>query len=235
MQGSSLYGPRMSLHGPRMRLRGPRVSLQGSRMGLHAPTTDLHGSIINLHKWAFIWPQGELARLQGEPPQLQWASMAPEWASMSSRQAYTTLTLVSKKKVIILATLNWYICTESIDSIRTPVRAKFRLFSRNCCPFRIVYEIQKNIGNIRNFEIRNFVNTLIRIRICGSMPLTNGSGSGSFYFHHWPSRCQQKKNFFKKLFCIVLFEGTFTSFFKGNKSKRSHKTVEIKVFHTIFA
>jgi hypothetical protein len=28
---------------------------------------------------------------------------------------------------------------------------------------------------------------LIRMRIRGSMPLT--SGSGSFYFHHWPSIC----------------------------------------------
>jgi len=28
----------------------------------------------------------------------------------------------------------------------------------------------------------------------------------------------------------LLFEGTFTSFFKGKKSKRSHKTVGIKVF-----
>jgi len=27
------------------------------------------------------------------------------------------------------------------------------------------------------------------IRIRGSMPLTNGSGSGSCYFRHWPSRC----------------------------------------------
>jgi hypothetical protein len=149
MQVSSLHGPSMSLHGPRMRLRGPRASLQGSRMGLHAPKTDLQGSIINLHKWAFIWPQGE-------PPQLQWASIAPEWASMSSRQAYTTLTLVSKKKVISLAMLNWCICTESIDSIGTPVRAKFRLFSRNCCHFRIVYEIQKNIRIIRNFEETKF-------------------------------------------------------------------------------
>jgi hypothetical protein len=36
-----------------------------------------------------------------------------------------------------------------------------------------------------------------RNRIRGSMPLTNGSGfgSGSVYFHHWPSRCQQKLNF----------------------------------------
>jgi hypothetical protein len=72
----------------------------------------------------------------------------------------------------------------------------------------------------------------IRIRIRESMPHTNGSGS--FCFHHLPSRCQQKTNL-KKFFCILLFEGTFASFFKGKKSKRSHKTVEIKVFLTIFA
>jgi hypothetical protein len=45
-----------------------------------------------------------------------------------------------------------------------------------------------------------------------------------------------KKLFFKEKFsCILLFEGTFTSFFKYKKSKRSHKTVEIKVFLTILA
>jgi hypothetical protein len=37
----------------------------------------------------------------------------------------------------------------------------------------------------------------------------------------------------KKFFCIFLFEGAFTSFFEGNKSKRSHKTAEIKFFLTI--
>ncbi len=36
-------------------------------------------------------------------------------------------------------------------------------------------------------------------------------------------------------FCLLLFEGTFTSFFKDKKSKRSHKTVGINVFLTIFA
>jgi hypothetical protein len=41
-----------------------------------------------------------------------------------------------------------------------------------------------------------------------------------------------KKNF---LHIRVPFEGTFTSFLKDKKSKRSHKTVEIKVFLTIFA
>jgi hypothetical protein len=45
----------------------------------------------------------------------------------------------------------------------------------------------------------------------------------------------QKIIFFTKFFCILLFEGTFTSFFKGKMSKRSRKTVEIKVFLTIFA
>jgi hypothetical protein len=39
----------------------------------------------------------------------------------------------------------------------------------------------------------------------------------------------------KKFFCLLLFEGTFTSFFKDEKSKRSHQTVGIKVFFTIFA
>ncbi len=38
-------------------------------------------------------------------------------------------------------------------------------------------------------------------------PRIRTNGSGSFHFHHWPSRCQQKTNK-KKFFCIVLFEGT---------------------------
>ncbi len=36
------------------------------------------------------------------------------------------------------------------------------------------------------------------IRIRGSMPLTNGSGS--CYFRHWPSRCQHKTNFLTQFF-----------------------------------
>jgi hypothetical protein len=47
----------------------------------------------------------------------------------------------------------------------------------------------------------------------------------------------KKQIFFLKLFCLLLFEGIFTSFFKDKKSKRCHKTVGvgIKVFLTIFA
>ncbi len=71
----------------------------------------------------------------------------------------------------------------------------------------------------------------IRIRTRKSIPLTNGSGCrfASCYFSQWHSRHQQK------VFCLLLFEGTFTSFFKDKKSYRSHKTVGINVFLTIFA
>ncbi len=62
---------------------------------------------------------------------------------------------------------------------------------------------------------------LVWIRPCP--PLTNGFGSGSCYFRHWPS-----------VFLLV-FEGTFTSFFNDKKSKRSHKTAGIKVFLPVFA
>ncbi len=47
-----------------------------------------------------------------------------------------------------------------------------------------------------------------------------------------------KKRIIKKSFSayyLKLFEGTFTSFFKDKKSNRSHKTVEIKGFLTVFA
>jgi hypothetical protein len=41
--------------------------------------------------------------------------------------------------------------------------------------------------------------------------------------------------FLIKFFCLLLFEGAFTAFFKDKKSKRSHKTVGIKVSLAIIA
>jgi hypothetical protein len=61
---------------------------------------------------------------------------------------------------------------------------------------------------------------LVRIRIRGSVPLTNGSGS--CYFREWTSRRQQNII----LFSLLFFEGTFSSFFKDKR--HSHKTVGIK-------
>jgi hypothetical protein len=44
-----------------------------------------------------------------------------------------------------------------------------------------------------------------------------------------------KKLIEKKISCVLLFEGNLTSFFKNKMSKRSQKTLEIKVFLTVFA
>jgi hypothetical protein len=40
-------------------------------------------------------------------------------------------------------------------------------------------------------------------------------------------------NYLFFIFLLITFEGTFTSFFKDKKSKRSHKTVIIKGFLTV--
>jgi hypothetical protein len=49
-----------------------------------------------------------------------------------------------------------------------------------------------------------------------------------------PAVTSTQKNV-QRFFCILLFEGTFTSFIKDKQSYRSHKTDGINVFLTIFA
>ncbi len=62
---------------------------------------------------------------------------------------------------------------------------------------------------------------LVWIRIRGSMPLTNGSGS--FYFHHWHSRCRQKTNF-KKVFLHITFWRYFYIIFRSEVKKKSQNS-----------
>jgi hypothetical protein len=85
-----------------------------------------------------------------------------------------------------------------------------------------------NMGFYAVFRIHDIL-VWIRIEIRGSMTLSNGSGSGfgsgSCYFRHWPN-----KKF--KFFCFLLFEDTFTSFFKDIKKSQ---TEGIAVFLTIIA
>jgi hypothetical protein len=88
----------------------------------------------------------------------------------------------------------------------------------------------------RKFLKRNFrpiFCVLFSYQCCGSATFCYGSEFGSCSFRHWLSRCQHKITVFSKFFCLLLFEGTFTSVFKDIKShKRIHKTVEIKGFLT---
>ncbi len=85
-------------------------------------------------------------------------------------------------------------------------------------------------------------------KCCGSMTFWCRSRSGSadpclwlmdpdsdpviYVIHHQGAN---KKLIKKKFFCLLLFEGTFASYFEDKKSKRSRKTVGIKVFLPIFA
>ncbi len=55
----------------------------------------------------------------------------------------------------------------------------------------------------------------------GSMPLTNGSGSAIFVTDLQDA--SKKQIFLHNFFCLLLFEGTFTLFFKDKKSKRVTK------------
>jgi hypothetical protein len=70
----------------------------------------------------------------------------------------------------------------------------------------------------------------IRIRIRGSMPLTNGSGSGFgiririLLISSLTFKTPNKNLILRKLFCLLLFEGTFTSFFKDKIQKKSENS-----------
>jgi hypothetical protein len=97
-----------------------------------------------------------------------------------------------------------------------------------------ISKIKSKKGDTKQYESRFFLLFLlddrrIRIRIhtydqcCGSMTFWGGSGSawihasnqwigsgfgsgsGSFYFRHWLSRCQQKTNFLIQLFLLMTF------------------------------
>ncbi len=108
-------------------------------------------------------------------------------------------------------------------------------------------------------ELREHLFTTDKVfhKCCGSITFWCGSGSGSGFADLclWLTEPEpdpdsdldadpdpsifiidlDKKLIYKKVFLLLLFEGTFTWFFKVKKSNSSHKTVEIKVFLTIFA
>jgi hypothetical protein len=72
-----------------------------------------------------------------------------------------------------------------------------------------------------------------RIRIRGSMPLTNGSGSGSCYFRHWPSRCQQKL-IFNTIFSAYYFLKVHLHHFSKIKSQKESSNSRNQGFSCYF-
>jgi hypothetical protein len=86
---------------------------------------------------------------------------------------------------------------------------------------------------ILNFNMTYLEILDIQIRIRGSVPLTTGSGPVSdpaLFINGFQDANK------KYIFCLSLFEGTFTSVFKDKKSYRRYKSrVEIKFFFYFFA
>ncbi len=78
---------------------------------------------------------------------------------------------------------------------------------------------------------------LVRSRIRRFVPLTygssSGSGSESWSFRQWFSRCK-KNEFFSNFFASYFLKIHLHQSSKIKKSQRSQKTVEIKVFLTFF-
>jgi hypothetical protein len=89
-----------------------------------------------------------------------------------------------------------------------------------CSPASTVLSGEKNRSKVLK-SVLGIRDILPRIRIRGSIPLTNGSGSVSCYFRQWFLRWQLKINFLTKFFCLLLFETTLTSFSKIKSHKES--------------
>jgi hypothetical protein len=93
------------------------------------------------------------------------------------------------------------------------------------------YDRQRRLCTGLSKAVLRIRDMFVRIRIRGSVPLTNGSGS--CYFRHWPRRRQPKK--FISVFLLFSFWMNIYIIFKDKKSKRSHKIVGIRVFLDSFA
>jgi hypothetical protein len=87
-------------------------------------------------------------------------------------------------------------------------------------------------SRVRTTSLR-ILDILVRIRIRGSMPLTMDPDPAIFVLDLQDTN--KKTNFKRKFFCLLLIDGTFTSFFKDKKSKRSQKTgIKVFLYYFIF-
>ncbi len=146
--------------------------------------TGYHYQCVNILVWIRIWIRGSMPLSNGSRSRLGCGSGSCYFRHWSSRcQQKTNL-----KKVFLLITL-W-----RRRGINKSTTAQFAA----------------SIKNTGYQCVTILVWNRIRIWIRGSMPLTNGSrsglgcGSGSCYFRHWSSRCQQKTNL-KKNFLLITF------------------------------
>ncbi len=126
---------------------------------------------------------------------------------------FVKVRFVSKEKMVFFSTRTWRknpgsmsVCWSSTTGCLGPEDANLKAKSK-------AVPLGQNKGIVRFLHLSEappisavfrIHNILVWIRIRGSMPLTNGSGS--CYFRHWPSRCQQKTNFLKSFFAYYFLK-----------------------------
>jgi hypothetical protein len=93
--------------------------------------------------------------------------------------------------------------------------------SHNKCPTpqQVSMQLEKSVSNLIPGTDPNPLTSVSDPWYFGTDPDPHlWSVSASCSFRQWPTRCQQKIIFFPKCFCLLLFEGTVTSFFTDKKS-----------------
>ncbi len=118
-----------------------------------------------------------------------------------------------------------------LNALKQTQRTKKKYLTRVQEHFKKLIKVRTSVADPWHFGTDPDPQILIPLTNCSGFGSDSGSGSGSCYFRQWSSRWK------KNLFCLLLFEATFTSFFKDTvkKSQRGYKTVGIKVFLIIFA
>ncbi len=131
-----------------------------------------------------------------------------------------------------------------VSGIRDPGRIKIRILDKYPGSATLLVTNGSGCGSGRSKNIRiRIPNTGECTRLAcwcgwvwvGGSRTTRGPPAGSHAAAH-ACGCRRKRGVRSRVFLLILpFEGTFTSFVKDNKSKKSHRTAGIKVFLTIFA
>ncbi len=128
-----------------------------------------------------------------------WSLTAPPEVSSSPTKAMPHLAHASTEKYI------FFIASQFLSICQVE-------YSCNCLTVHCVlnFKTEPNVQHPHEIRVSAYRDRDPRIR--ASDYNESGSCSGSCSFHQWLSRCKQKTNFIK-FFCLILFEGTFTSLF----------------------
>jgi hypothetical protein len=175
----------------------------------------------------YLWGSSEMLII----PRVVFTITSQRWSTRFHLQLFTNLACVNIKYIFTLQLLF------------LPYFNNILFWEINFRPFRI------NSVAIQNLA-QNYLNLMSELKVKNFLYEKGKNRHSNFqviyflviclFFSRWLDCWSSWRtifviSWFSKFFCFFLFEGTFTSFFKDIRSYRSHRTVGINVFLTIFA